>query len=125
VSVIEEEMAMETGSTDRRIDDLAARADRFEGDVKVRFDKMDREFAKADHRRERFEDKVEERFERVATKEELSVLQREVDVRFAAVDARFDKLEARFDDWGKVVVGGVATIVVAIVSAVVLKLFGV
>jgi hypothetical protein len=64
----------------------------------------------------RFEGKVERRFERFEDK---------VDARFDKVDARFDKVDARLASWAKIIGGGVATIVVTIVSAVVLKLFGV
>jgi hypothetical protein len=101
---------MEDERSEKRIDDLAGRADRFEADVKTRFDKVDREFAKADHRRERFEDKVDERFDKV-------------DERFKGVASKEDlaKLGARLDNWGKIITGGVVTIV----SAVILKMFGV
>jgi tetrahydromethanopterin S-methyltransferase subunit G len=37
---------MEKSSTDIRIDDLGSRSDRFEADVKDRFDKVDKRFDK-------------------------------------------------------------------------------
>lgn len=55
---------METSDTDIRIDELGDRVGRFEGNVKERFDKIDREFAKVDRRFDRFEDKIEARFRR-------------------------------------------------------------
>jgi hypothetical protein len=57
---------METGSADKRVDDLVGRADRFEADVKGRFD--------------RSEDKVDVEFGEMATKEQMEKL-----------DARFDR----------------------------------
>jgi hypothetical protein len=36
-----------------------------------------------------------------------------------------DKIDARLDSWGKTVTGGVVTIVVATVGAIVLKMIGV
>jgi hypothetical protein len=101
---------MEKNPTDRRIDDLALRGDRFEADVKDRFDKVDRDFVKVDGRFERFEDKVDVRFDKVearlgemATKDQLA------------------EINARFDKWGKIVTSGVVTIV----AAVILKLMGI
>ena len=89
---------MEKSSTDIRIDEVAGRVDRFEADVKGRFEKVDRRF-------DRFEDKVDARFDRL--------------------DARFDRLDARFDRWGKIVGGGVVTAVGTIVAGVIAKLLGV
>jgi transposase len=91
---------MEDERSEKRIDDLAGRADRFETDVKVRFDKVDRELAKADHGRERFEDKVDARFDKMATNEQV------------------DAINCRLDNWGKVITTGVVVIVGAVISKV-------
>jgi len=55
---------MEKSSTDIRIDDLRGRSDRFEADVKERFDKVDKRFDKVD---KRF-DKVDKRFDKLESK---------------------------------------------------------
>jgi uncharacterized protein YjbJ (UPF0337 family) len=76
---------METSSTDKCIDDLAGRVDRFEGDVKERFDRVDRQF-------DRFEGDVKE--------------------NFANADARFDKLEGKVDSTNRTIWAGIFVAVV-------------
>jgi peptidoglycan hydrolase CwlO-like protein len=46
---------MEDERTEKRMNDFAGRADRFEGDVKERFDRVDREFDKVDARFDKVE----------------------------------------------------------------------
>jgi hypothetical protein len=74
-----------------------------------RIDELSGRVGRFEGRFERFEDKVDRRFERFEDK----------------VDERFDKLDARLASWGKIIGGGVVAAVGAIVSAVILKLFGV
>lgn len=50
---------MEQSPTDKRIDELAGRSDRFEADVKERFDRVDKRFDKVDKRFDRLESKVD------------------------------------------------------------------
>ena len=72
------------------------------------------------------EKRIDDLSDRIGRFEDRSVrFEDKVDARFDKVDARFDKLEARLDHWGKVVAGGVGTIVVTIASAVILKMLGV
>jgi hypothetical protein len=75
---------IEKSSTDKCIDDLAGRVDRFEGDVKERFDKSDRRF-------DRFEDKV--------------------DARFDKVDARLDQQDGKLDTINRTVWCGIVVAV--------------
>jgi predicted nuclease with TOPRIM domain len=74
---------MEASETDKRIDDLAARSDRFEVDVKERFDRVDREF-----------DKIDKRFDKV-------------DREFDKVDRRFDRLESKVDATNRTIWAGI------------------
>jgi thymidylate kinase len=55
---------MERSEGGKRIDELAGRSDRFEAEVKQRFDKVDQKFDKVDQKFERFEDKVDARFDK-------------------------------------------------------------
>ena len=82
---------MEGSETDKRIDDLAGRSDRFEADVKERFDRVDRRFDKVDRRFDWFEDKV--------------------DLRFEQVDARLDKQDAKLDTINRTVWAGIVVAV--------------
>ncbi|MBS1889272.1 MAG: hypothetical protein JSU06_19005 [Actinobacteria bacterium] len=90
--------------TDNRIDDFAGRVGWFEGDVKDRFDKVDRRF-------DRFERNVDERFDRS---------QADVKARFERVDGkideRFNRLDSKVDSTNR-------TIGVGIFVAVMVKIF--
>jgi hypothetical protein len=68
--VTKERVAVNSEWTDKRMNDFADRAGRFEGDVKERFDRVD------------------SRFDR---------LEGDVDARFDKVDGRFDRLEGKID----------------------------
>jgi uncharacterized protein YjbJ (UPF0337 family) len=83
---------MEEESTNKRMNDFAGRVDRFEGDVKERFDRVDREFDKVDQRFDRFEGDVKE--------------------NFAKVDARFDKLEGKVDSTNRTIWAGIFVAVI-------------
>jgi uncharacterized protein YjbJ (UPF0337 family) len=76
---------MEDEWTDKRMNDFAGRVDRFEGDVKERFDRVDQRF-------DRFEGDVKE--------------------NFAKVDARFDKLEGKVDSTNRTIWAGIFVAVV-------------
>jgi phage shock protein A len=97
---------MERNPTDKRIDDLSGRVDRFE-------DKVDRRF-------ERFEDKVDARFDTVLTKDEFATAEKVQTIRFEFIAAQMAEIDARLDKWGKTMAGAV----VAIAVGVILKLLG-
>jgi hypothetical protein len=103
VSVTEERVVMDSEWTDKRMNDFVGRVGRFEGDVKERFNRVDREFDKVDLRFDRFEGDVKK--------------------SFAKVDARFDKVEAelggKIDRMTRVLVGGLVTVV----GSVIIKVF--
>jgi predicted nuclease with TOPRIM domain len=79
---------MEDEWTDKRMNDFAERVGRFEGDVKERFDRVDREF-----------DKVDQRFEKV-------------DRQFDKVDQRFDRLEGKVDSTNHTIWAGIFVAVI-------------
>jgi uncharacterized protein YjbJ (UPF0337 family) len=104
---------MEDEWTDKRMNDIAGRVDRFEGDVKERFDRVDRQFDKVEQRFDRFEGGVKENFAKV-------------DARFDKVDSRFDKVEVdskelggKIDKMSRRLTGGLITVV----GAVIIKVF--
>jgi hypothetical protein len=106
VSVTEERVVMDSEWTDKRMNDFVGRVGRFEGDVKERFDRVDREFDKVDLRFDRFEGDVKK--------------------GFAKVDGRFDKVEAdskelggKIDKMTRRLTGGLITVV----GAVIIKVF--
>jgi peptidoglycan hydrolase CwlO-like protein len=120
VSVTEERVVMDSEWTDKRMNDFAGRVDRFEGGVKERFDRVDREIDKVDQRFDRFEGDVKEDFARVDARFD------KVDARFDKVDSRFDKVEAdskelggKIDKMTRRLTGGLITVV----GAVVIKVF--
>jgi uncharacterized protein YjbJ (UPF0337 family) len=76
---------MEDEWTDKRMNDFAGRVGRFEGDVKERFDRVDRQF-------DRFEGDIKE--------------------NFAKADARFDKLEGKVDSTNRTIWAGIFVAVV-------------
>lgn len=90
---------MEDEWTNKRMNDFAGRVDRFEADVKDRFDRVDREFDKVD---QRF-DKVDQRFDR---------FEGDVKESFARVDARFDKLEGKVDSTNRTIWAGIFVAVI-------------
>lgn len=104
---------MERNPTDKRIDDLSGRVDRFEDKIGQRFDKVDRRF-------ERFEDNVDARFDTVLTKDEFTRAEKVQTIRFEFVAAQMAEIDARLDKWGKTMAGAV----VAIAVGVILKLLG-
>jgi predicted nuclease with TOPRIM domain len=83
---------MEDEWTDKRMNEFAGRVGRFEGDVKERFDRVDREFDKVDQRFDRFEGDVKE--------------------SFARVDVRFDKLEDKVDSTNRTIWAGIFVAVI-------------
>jgi hypothetical protein len=101
---------MEEESTNKRMNDFAGRADRFEGDVKARFDKVDRQFDKVDQRFERLEDKLDVRFEKVEA---------DAKERSAKSDAAIGDLGEKIDGMSRWLMRGLVTIV----GAVIIKAF--
>jgi hypothetical protein len=106
---------MERSSTDKRIDDLSGRADRFEENVDRRFDQVDRRF-------ERLEDKIDARFDKVDARFDRNddrFLTKEEFRKASEVTAvRLDRIDDRLDRWGKVMTGGMAAIAASVVAKV-------
>jgi hypothetical protein len=98
------------GRVDKRFEEVDKRFDRFEGQVDRRFDAVDRRFDAVDGRFERFEDKVDRRFDKVDAdgKENFAKSQ----VAIGSLSEQFDKMNRRL-------MGGLITIV----GAVILKVF--
>jgi uncharacterized membrane protein len=90
--------------TDKRLDDLADRVGRFEGNVDRRFDKVDDRFEKA-------EVVTKERFEKA------DALEKE---RFAAVHAELAVASKKADKMNWTLIGGVATILATSVGKILL-----
>jgi hypothetical protein len=107
---------MEKSPTDKRIDELAGRAGRFEADVKARFDKVDARFDKVERKLERFEDRVDARFEKVVTKEEFEKANTATKERFERVEGSIAVLAHKVDTNNR-------TLWVGIFVAAVIKVF--
>jgi hypothetical protein len=104
---------MERNPTDKRIDDLSGRVDRFE-------DKVDRRFERFEDSVDARFDKVDARFDTVLTKDEFKRAEKVQTMRFEFIAARMTEIDGRLDKWGKTMAGAVVTIAVGVI----LKLLG-
>jgi hypothetical protein len=104
---------MERTPTDKRIDEVSHRIGRFEDRVGRFEDKVDARF-------ERFEDKVDERFERFEDKVEARFNKGDADSneRSAASEAAIAALGGKMDKMNRWVLGGLGTIVTAVIIKV-------
>ena len=96
--------------TDKRIDDFADRADRFEANI-------DRRFGKVDQRFDRFEGDVNRRFDKVDKWfDKADAVENE---RFAGVHAELATVSSKMDKMNRRVMSGLITLV----GAVIIKVF--
>ena len=98
---------MDRDWTDKRMDDLADRVGRFEGNVDRRFDKVDERFDKVDRQFEQAEGITKERFDKA------DALEKE---RFAAIHSELAVASKKADKTIWTLVGGFVSVLATIVA---------